>query len=154
VTIALLLVGFGNVARRFVALLDESRSALADAGLEPLIVGIATRRHGAVFDPRGLDARRLERIAAAGGAIGSPLAMPIEQWIARIAAAPAGVRVVIETTTRDIDAGEPAASHVRAAFAAGAHVISANKGPVAFAYRQLAGEAAAAGVSFLFEGAV
>jgi homoserine dehydrogenase len=34
------------------------------------------------------------------------------------------------------------------------HVITANKAPVAFAYRALAGEAAAAGVSFLFEGAV
>jgi homoserine dehydrogenase len=43
---------------------------------------------------------------------------------------------------------------VRAAFAAGAHVITANKGPAAFAYAALAREAHAAGVSFLFEGAV
>jgi homoserine dehydrogenase len=42
----------------------------------------------------------------------------------------------------------------RAGFAAGAHVITANKGPVAFASQALLREAAAAGVSFLFEGAV
>jgi homoserine dehydrogenase len=34
------------------------------------------------------------------------------------------------------------------------HVVTANKGPVAFAYRRLTDEAAAAGVRFLFEGAV
>ncbi len=39
-------------------------------------------------------------------------------------------------------------------FAVGAHVVTANKGPVAFAYRELADEARARGVSFLFEGAV
>jgi homoserine dehydrogenase len=60
----------------------------------------------------------------------------------------------METTTLNIESGEPAISHVRAGLAHGAHVISANKGPVALAYRALAGEAAAAGVSFLFEGAV
>ena len=61
---------------------------------------------------------------------------------------------MVETTTLDIQSGEPAISHVRAAFAAGAHVITANKGPVAFAYRALSDEARRAGVSFLFEGAV
>ena len=34
--------------------------------------------------------------------------------------------------------GEPAISHIRAALAGGAHVVTANKGPVAFAYRALA----------------
>jgi homoserine dehydrogenase len=62
--------------------------------------------------------------------------------------------VLIETTTLDIRSGEPAISHVRAAFATGTHVVTANKGPVAFAYRALADEAAAAGVEFFFEGAV
>jgi len=63
-------------------------------------------------------------------------------------------RVVVETTTLDVRSGEPAISHVRAALAAGADVITANKGPAAFAYRSLAGEAGKAGRSFLFEGAV
>src|SRR5262245_58041562 len=64
------------------------------------------------------------------------------------------IPVLVETTTLDITRGEPATSHVRAAFESRVHVISANKGPVAFAYRTLADEARRAGVSFLFEGAV
>jgi homoserine dehydrogenase len=62
--------------------------------------------------------------------------------------------VVIAATPLDVGTAEPAVSHVRAAFAAGAHVVTANKVPVAIAYRALADEAARAGVSFLFEGAV
>ncbi len=62
--------------------------------------------------------------------------------------------MVVETTTLDIAAGQPAIEHVRAAFAAGCHVVTANKGPAAFAFATLRAAADAAGVSFLFEGAV
>jgi len=154
VTIALLFVGFGNVARRFVDLLDESREALAAAHLDPFVVGIATRRHGAVFSTTGIDARAASRQIFDGKAIGPAASMPIAQWIAQLRDVRADAKVLIECTTLDITAGEPATTHVRAGFAAGADVISANKGPVAFAYRQLQREARDAGVSFLFEGAV
>jgi homoserine dehydrogenase len=63
-------------------------------------------------------------------------------------------RVVMETTVLDIEAGQPATDHIRAALASGADVVTANKGPVAFAYRELASLARSAGRSFLFEGAV
>ncbi|MGH9143839.1 MAG: hypothetical protein ACRD2I_22105, partial [Vicinamibacterales bacterium] len=69
-------------------------------------------------------------------------------------AAKAGRLIVVETTTLDIERGEPAISHVRAALAGGAHVVTANKGPVAFAYRRLMQEAQRANRRFLFEGAV
>ena len=123
--VALLLVGFGNVARRFVQLLDESRAPLAALDIEPFVVGIVTRRQGS-----------------------------LSEGLQQLTDAACDRRVLVETTTLDVRTGEPAISHVRAAFAAGAHVITANKGPVAFAYRALANEARTAGVSFLFEGAV
>src|SRR5207247_9977685 len=62
--------------------------------------------------------------------------------------------VVIETTTLDIVRGEPATTHVRAGLAGGAHVITANKGPAAFAYHALTKAARLADRRFLFEGAV
>ena len=52
----LALAGFGNVARRFVRLLREREAELAALGLEPVIVGIATRTRGTLFSPRGIDA--------------------------------------------------------------------------------------------------
>ncbi len=153
-TPALLLVGYGNVARRFVRLLDESREALASLDVYPVVVGAATRRHGRVFDGRGLDAARIDDLLAIPD---DPRASSVEfiaEALTALRAVPALTPVVVETTTLDIVAGEPATSHVRAALAGGAHVISANKGPVAFAHRALAAEARAAGRSLLFEGAV
>ena len=152
--IALLLVGFGNVARRFVDLLDESRAALADLDIQPVLVGITTKRHGSVFDNAGLDAVQAARRLAEGNATGPASSPSTIDCVARLGPQSTETRVLIETTTLDIQSGEPAISHVRAAFAAGVHVITANKGPVAFAYRALQREADAAGVSFLFEGAV
>lgn len=64
------------------------------------------------------------------------------------------MRVVVETTTLDITDGRPALDHVEAALDAGLHVVTANKGPVAFAYDRLRESADRNGVSFLFEGTV
>jgi homoserine dehydrogenase len=63
-------------------------------------------------------------------------------------------RVMIETTTLDIAAGQPAIDHVRRALERGWDVVTANKGPAAFAYHELSQLARRNGVSFLFEGAV
>jgi homoserine dehydrogenase len=62
--------------------------------------------------------------------------------------------VVIELTTLNPSTGEPAISHIRAAFARGHHVVTANKGPIAHAYSALAEEARRAGVEFRFESTV
>jgi len=152
-TLTLLLAGYGNVARRFVTLLDETRPALNALGIQPVIVGVVTRRHGKVLDEAGLDAATIaQRLTGGGGQESAAIPSALE-WCAR-GFQRAKARVLIETTTLDVRSGEPAISHVRAAFTTGTHVVTANKGPVAFAYRALADEANAAGVSFLFEGAV
>src|SRR5262245_14299489 len=146
-TIELILVGFGNVARRFTSLLEERRSQLAaDHDLTPRIVGIATRR-GRAYAARGLDAaafgatlRGDDRGASAlrhADSRGSTLEFLGDALDRSAEAARDGRLVVVETTTLDIDAGEPAISHVTTALAAGAHVVTANKGPAAFAYQTL-----------------
>jgi homoserine dehydrogenase len=147
----LLLAGYGHVGRRFVGLLDESRDALAALDIRPVVVGVVTRRHGAVFDDAGLDAKQVARGLAEGGARMAAHAPSTLEWITRLRSQDAEARVLVETTPLDVRSGEPAISHCRAAFAAGAHVITANKGPAAWAYRALAAEADAAGVSFLRE---
>ena len=128
------LIGYGNVARRFERMLDEQRELLArDHGLSCDIVATATR-HGCM----------------AGGE-------PCEDAFAAIryvAESKADLRVVIEVTTLNVVDGEPAISHIRAAIERGCHVVTANKGPVAFAYETLRDAATKAGVAFLFEGAV
>jgi homoserine dehydrogenase len=140
-------------------LLDEKRAALREAGIDARVVGVATRRHGRVYSARGLDAAMLADRVESGGPVGprteGSAAVFIREATAKSRAAARQRRlVVVETTTLDIARGQPAISHVRAALAGGAHVITANKGPVAFAYRALARTADRAGRRFLFEGAV
>ena len=151
----LVLVGFGNVGRRFGRLLAERRDWLSlDYDLECRVVGIATRRRGAIFRQSGLDVSALAAAIEAGGAI--PDACPDDSFglIRRLAQTDAALKVVVETTTLDISAGQPAIDHVRAALQAGCHVVTANKGPAAFAYEELSALAADRDRSFLFEGAV
>jgi homoserine dehydrogenase len=160
VTFDLVLVGFGHVARRFVGLLAERRAVLQrDFGVATRVVAVATRQHGRAHAARGLDAARLLRAAEQGDRIGPEDDGGLADFVASAvrehrAAAQAGRLVVVEATTLDIARGEPAIAHVRAALGGGAHVITTNKGPAAFAYRALARAADLANRRFLFEGAV
>jgi homoserine dehydrogenase len=153
----LALVGFGNVGRRFARLIEERRDWLSlDYDLECRVVGIATRHHGAVFRESGLDAVRLAVAMEAGHPIveaGSEAADSFDV-VRRLAGTDAALKVLVETTTLDIKAGQPAIDHVRAALQAGCDAVTANKGPAAFAFEELSATAADRGRSFLFEGAV
>src|SRR3954469_11592656 len=154
----LALVGFGNVARRFSRLIEERRDWLAlDYELDCRIVGIPTRRPGSMFPGSGRQAPAPAAAAREGGgqpADGAARAADSLDIIGRLGRSDAALRVLIETTTLDIDAGQPAIDHVRAALQSGCDVVTANKGPAAFAYEELSALAADRGRSFLFEGAV
>ncbi len=164
----LILVGFGNVGRRFVQLLEERRDELRGVhGVDWRVVAIATGRHGIARDLRGLDTGRARALVERGesldvldapraGALSPPASDALVAQVAAAAKAAGTGRplVVVETTVLDIRAGQPAIDHVRAGLRAGAHVITANKGPVAFAYAELSATARAAGLAFRFEGAV
>ncbi len=167
IALDLILVGFGNVGRRFARLLQERDNLLTrNYGLTWRVVGIATRNHGIATNPGGLDIGQALSLVDGGGSLATlrgnaatgrreTLGSALELIEAATHAADADrVQVVIETTVLDIERGQPAIDHVRKALRAGAHVITANKGPVAFAYRELTDFATALGRSFLFEGAV
>ena len=127
----LALIGFGNVGRAFARLIDRKRAAYPFR-----ITGIRTAHHGSAVDPRGLTAD-------------PPLAPGVEsidEFLVRSQA-----EILVEISTLNPTTGEPAISHLRAAFARGVHVVTANKGPVANAYADLCSSARAAGVEFRFE---
>jgi len=158
--LTLVLIGFGNVARRFVRLLGEVEDRL---DFTWKVVGISTRRHGSVVDPDGIDMRRAIALVDGRQSLDPLDPSPRERSgidvIRQVTDAMAddaaeGRLVCIETTVLDIDRGEPAASHVRAALEGQAHVVTANKGPAAFAYHELEALAESVDRAFMFEGAV
>jgi homoserine dehydrogenase len=155
----LALIGFGHVGRRFAQLLIERTAGLREHhDLDCRVLGISTARHGTAWHSQGLP---LASALADGGhldTLSDPADTPHPQdpfdVIRRLAESDADFRVVIETTTLDIVSGQPAIGYVRAGLDRGCHVVTANKGPVAFAYDSLRSQAASAGLSFLFEVAV
>src|SRR6476660_4754961 len=112
----LVFVGLGNVARRFSRLIEERRDWLSlDYDLDCRVVGIATRRHGSLVKDGGLDAAALAESVARGDSItdtASPAGDSLEV-IRRLAQSDAPLKVMVETTTLDIAAGQPAIDHVR-----------------------------------------
>jgi homoserine dehydrogenase len=152
----LLLIGFGNVGRRFVRLLDERGERLArEWDLTCRVTGVATRAHGAVYDASGVDALAAAVTIENGQSLDDPSSSAdATVLIDRLARSAAPIRVVVETTTLDIAAGQPATDFVRRAMANGCHAVTANKGPASFAYDELSTLARRRGVLFLFEGAV
>jgi homoserine dehydrogenase len=73
----------------------------------------------------------------------------VQSWLAA-----ARADVLFEATSLNVNDGQPAITHIRAALDHGAHAITANKGPVVHAYRELRDLAKARGKKFLFESTV
>ncbi len=150
----LALVGFGHVGQRFVEKLRGPYGrALRAEGAFVRVTGIATGSHGMAIDARGLDLGKALRLIRRGQSLETlhrgPALRSVRRFIATVAA-----DLVCELTPLDPRRGEPATSHVRLALRRGLHVITANKGPVAFALPRLRALAHRKGRLLLHEGAV
>jgi homoserine dehydrogenase len=80
---------------------------------------------------------------------GVPVPHDVRSWL-RLAKAD----VLFEATSLSPRDGQPAIDHIRAALEAGAHAITANKGPIVHAYEELSALATANQRRFLFESTV
>ena len=182
-TYNLCFLGFGNVNQTLVRLLEDRRQELQQKhGIAYRITGIATRRLGWLADSKGIDPDKCVAEIEKCGA-GTPareqqksvptldhkthceehdfsraekslaknpaLAANVSDWLAA-----AGADVLFEATSLNVETGQPAVDHIRAALTHGAHAITANKGPLVHAYRELSDLAAARGKKFLFESTV
>jgi homoserine dehydrogenase len=149
-----LLVGFGKVGRKLAEILADPASHPGMAGLDVSVVAITTGSHGALADPAGLD---LEGALAGFRERGAFTSAHPGFADLETAAAIRTVEcdVVVELSPLAVaGTGEPAISHVRAALLRGRHVVTANKGPIAWAYAELAGLARERGRALLHEATV
>ena len=144
----LCLLGYGNVGRALVRLLGRKEGELREQfGIEWRVTGLASRRMGWMVAPEGFAAEELT--TGRPRARVSPAPGEIKEWLAA-----ARCDVLFEVTSLEPLTGEPAVSHVRAGLEHGAHVVTANKGAVVHAYRELSELARARGRSFMHEATV
>lgn len=135
-------LGFGNVAQALAQLLDRRRSEMAVRyGVSCRATGIASRTLGWRADAGGLtlDARQPSGTRCYDSA----------DWL--LTARP---DVVFETIALDPHTGQPALDYLAEALRAGAHVVSANKGPLVHGYRRLSAIAESHARLYRFEAAV
>jgi homoserine dehydrogenase len=146
-------VGFGNVARALVRLLARKRILLeSEHGITFSVTGIATGRHGFAADPAGLDVDRALSLVESGQSVAALSALPVHD--SRSVIQECGADVLFENSPVNHSTGQPAIEHMRLALQAGMHAITANKGTVVHAYRELSALAESHGRRFLFESTV
>jgi len=152
--LSLIFIGFGNVGQALAELLECKRNLLKDTyNFNFHITGIATGRHGMALDPVGLPMDRVVAAVKSGETIesfhkGSPL-LDTFDFIRH-----SNANVMFENSPVNHKTGQPATDHLRTALEFGMHAITANKGPVVHAYRELMDMAQKQGKRFLFESSV
>ncbi len=148
------IIGFGTVGQGLAELLVQKRDELARThDFAWQVVGICDALLGSCYSPDGIDLRLALDHVEAGKSL-SELEPGGVDWDAPRMIGDSEPDTMIELTYTDIETGEPATSHVRAALELGQHVVTTNKGPVALHGRELAELAARSGVRFLYEGTV
>ena len=142
-SIRIALIGYGSVGQAFARMLMRKKDYIEEEfGRTPVITSICTRSRGGLIVPEGIDPARLT-----------------DEMFDSSLDAMAVIRegtydVMMELTPINIMTGQPATDHIRTALRLGKNVITANKGPVAWAFRELRDLAAAQGVQFLYEATV
>ena len=142
-------MGFGNAAKAFSKILVEKESALAADGLAFKITAVSTGSKGNLMGEGLTPELLLETLAQQGNFRALTESLTTLSTLELIEQA--DYDVMIELTPLEIFSGQPAISHIEAALKRQKHVITANKGPIAWAYKELTALAKAQGVQFLYE---
>ncbi len=153
--VRIILVGLGNLGRRFCQILLEKDALLRERySLAFRLVGAADSG-GRASDPAGLNLARVVELKTAGSTVGDYPAAGRPGGTALELLEMAGADVLLEASPVNLDAGgEPGLSCVRQALRRGMHVVTPNKGPIVLAYAELHALAAASGVQLRFDGTV
>ncbi|MBM4389319.1 MAG: homoserine dehydrogenase, partial [Deltaproteobacteria bacterium] len=132
------LIGFGTVGRGLAKVLYGGTGA----GRRGIKIVSITDRSGTVYNPDGLDLSRAVLVKQSSGRIFDYGGKFAHDWDSFAAIEKCGSDVVVEVTPTNIETAEPALSHIKHAFKHGRHVVSANKGPFALFFEDVASLAA------------
>ncbi len=145
------LVGFGNAAQEFCRMLiTKSIEIKESTGYEVKVTAIAGRSKGSIINSIGIDlTKALREVKNTGGFnpnAEDTVTMDTLQVIRSCSA-----NLLVELSTLSIYDGQPAINHIEAAFDMGMHVITGNKGPIAWKYQKLRDNSVERGLQFLYE---
>jgi homoserine dehydrogenase len=149
-----LLIGAGNVGRRFLDLVESKGVTLRERlGLDLALVGVADSS-GIAVNPDGLPISEIVALKNEGRSVAEH-----SQWGERTGSALEMVRtqdadLLLEASPANMDDGQPALGCIEAALSAGMHVVTANKAPLVLAFPRLTELARAKGVQLRYDATV
>ncbi|MBV1757139.1 MAG: MBL fold metallo-hydrolase [Dethiosulfatibacter sp.] len=147
--INLCLIGFGNASRAFCRILiDQHESVKKMTGYDVRVTAIAGRSKGSMIDKEGINLETAMACIQKSNMIHENETIDLDT-ISLIEQS--GADVLIEMSSLSINDGQPAISHIEKAFDLDMHVITANKGPIAWKYKALKKMAEAKNLQFLYE---
>lgn len=147
----LCMIGFGNAGMEFCRLLlQKQNEVMRSYGFKLLVTDISTKSKGVLKNNNGIYLERALEEASKEGRF-SRFNPDIAEGSSIDTIRKSCADAVLELSTLSIKDGQPAISHIEAAFAAGKHVITANKGPIAWNYKHLKAAADSKGLELLHE---
>jgi homoserine dehydrogenase len=152
----IVLIGCGVVGQGFLEILVRKKELLESMyDFEPVLIGVADMVKGSILVPDGIDIPKfIEHVKTKGtihdfsaddAIVGLNSIDMIKQ---------ADADIMVEVTFTDIKTGEPASSHIRAAFEKGMCVSTTNKGPITLHFKELCELAKRKNALFRYEGVV
>jgi homoserine dehydrogenase len=149
-----LLIGVGNVGRRFLELLVRKQDTLRDRlGLELILRGVADTS-GVAICPTGLDPQQVVQLKAEGQGVaayphwGQPEVSAFE--MVRITEAD----LLLEASPANLKDGQPGLRCIEGALSRAMHVVTANKAPLVLAFPRLLDLTRVHGVQLRFDATV
>lgn len=149
--IKIALLGFGNVGRAFARLLTQKQEEILDKfNVRVDVVAISTKSKGCLVNEKGLDLmmilKNLERLKHFDKGSNDYREMTSLEVAENV-----DYDILFELTPLQIFSGQPAIDHIKAALKRKKHAVSANKGPIAWAYEDLRDLAEENRVLFYYE---
>lgn len=150
-TLKLAIIGFGNSGRALAKIILEKQKEIKNSfNYELKVTAIATASKGNLLNKEGIDLEKalsdVERSGSFDRIDSAYSELSTMEIIDRT-----DYDVMIEITPLNIFTGQPAIEHIQRVINRGKHVITANKGPIAWKYRELKALADKQKVIFLHE---
>jgi homoserine dehydrogenase len=143
------LIGLGNVGKSLLELILDECKKLEDMKLNLKFVSISDSK-GTAVDEEGLELSNVLKYKSVGW---NGCDYYLKGYSALDAIKCIDSDIVVELTPSTND-GEPGLSHIKTAFTLKKHVVTANKGPLVVAFKQLKNMAIENNVDFLYEATV
>ena len=149
-----LLIGAGNVGRRFLGLVEGKGARLREElGLDLVLIGVADSS-GVAISPEGIPPSEIIRYKEEGRSVADHPRWGVPGGSALEMVRAVEAELLLEASPANMKDGQPALGCIEAGLSRGMHVVTANKAPLVLAFGRLVELARASGARLCYDATV